>query len=252
MISEEVETPEVEVAPFGIFSPAVTVKNVEMFSGTLLQQQGTIVSSKVADWDVIDDFDSAVSVYTSNVSDIYTEGYSFHVYLKADYSTLNLAFESELEKAFNQVEQAALQQAIETQIWSILEDSSDKQEANTAGVKVRYGFAQVEGLFGNKSFGEKGLIHAPRSIASAYRGKAQDGVLYSSIGTPIIAGTGYPTDAGKVYMTGPITIYITDYISSFEVDRSANTVQAFRDYPIVVSIMDKPFVAQIDLSMDYS
>ena len=255
MINEEVVKPKVEKAPFGLFSPAVVVKH-EYIEGSVIQQRASIVNSKVLalKWDNLFEkieSDSSVSVYTSPSNKIYQDGYAFEVILETEISSLNLAFESDVEKAIDQIEDASLQQAIEKRVWTILNDNV-VASATTEAVKSRYGFALLEGYFGNKSFGETGLIHAPRNIASAYKGKIDGEVLLSTIGSPIIAGTGYPYDANKIFMTGPITIRIGTSDTFFEVDRVKNIVHAQRTYPVVVSILDGPFSAQIDLSKDYS
>ena len=253
MINEEKDRPSVEIAPFGIFSPAVSVEHVDSFDGMVIQQSNTLVSSKVADWNNLTDYSSAVSVYTSPATNIYTEGYSFHVYLETEYSSANLSFNEEyIDGAFDQVEQASLQQAIESQIWSIMDNDPDKVEVNSTNTIVRYGVAVLEGTFGNNSFGEKGLLHLPRTTASSYRAETRDDVLYSFVGTPIVAGTGYPINSFKAFMTGPVTVRIAAYNPFYEVDHKTNTVRAFRDYPVVVSIMDTPHVAHINLELDYT
>jgi hypothetical protein len=248
MINEEKIKPTVEIAPFGIFSPAVSVQHVDSFDGDLIQQQASLVSTKVADWNTIGDISSAVSVYTSPATKVYTEGYSFHIYLQTEFSVMNTTVSQEdIDGIFDQVEEASLQQAIEKAIWDILDASPTKQTISPTALAVKDAFALAEGTFGNKSFGEKGLVHAPRGVVSLYRGKFLDDLLLTYAGTPIIAGSGYPSNGNKVYATGPITVRIALPDASLELDRLNNTLHAYRDFPVVVSILDGPFEVLLDV-----
>lgn len=148
-------------------------------------------------------------------------------------------------------------------------DFTDVTPAGFAtGVKARYGQALLEQALGDATIGSKGVLHAPRMLASILKVKDSDGVLKTNLGTSVVAGAGYsmtgpdgqPAAAGKAWMfaTGPLTVRI-GHISvipgemSQAVDTRVNTITYYIDRPAAVTwSTSKLFAVQVDLSLDYA
>lgn len=136
------------------------------------------------------------------------------------------------------------------------------------GIKPRYAQALLEQALGDATIGSKGVLHAPRSVASALKVKGSNGVLQTNLGTPVIAGAGYslttpdgqPAAAGKAWMfaTGPLTVRIGNISVipgevSQAVDTRVNTIKYFIDRPAAITwSTSKLFAVQVDLSLDYA
>lgn len=139
---------------------------------------------------------------------------------------------------------------------------------SVGGVKPRYAQALLEQALGDATIGSKGVLHAPRLLASILKVEDSNGVLKTNLGTPMVAGAGYsmtspdgqPAAAGKAWMfaTGPLTVRI-GHISvipgeiSQAVDTRVNTITYYIDRPAAVTwSTSKLFAVQVDLSLDYA
>jgi len=141
---------------------------------------------------------------------------------------------------------------------------------STGGVKPRYAQALLEQALGDATIGSKGVLHAPRLLASILKVKDSDkkGVLQTNLGTPLVAGTGYsmtgpdgqPAPAGKAWMfaTGPLTVRI-GHISvipgetSQAIDTRINVITYYIDRPAAITwSTSKLFGVLVDLTLDYA
>ena len=140
--------------------------------------------------------------------------------------------------------------------------------ANQA-VKVRYGLALLEGALARAGCGTRGFIHAPVSIASVLPSKEEDGVLRTSVGNYLIAGSGYtgvgpgvtdPSIGSKMWMyaTGPVTVRLGEKIVSAAsapqyIDSKTNKINLSAERAASV-VWDgcAHFGVLVDLSLDYA
>lgn len=139
---------------------------------------------------------------------------------------------------------------------------------STGGVKPRYAQALLEQALGDATIGSKGVLHAPRLLASILKVKDSNGVLKTNLGTPVVAGAGYsltgpdgqPAAAGKAWMfaTGPMTvrlgpISIIPGEVSQAVDTRVNTITYYIDRAAAVTwSTSNLYAVLVDLSLDYA
>lgn len=138
--------------------------------------------------------------------------------------------------------QACTEMALERELWTggfsqalghsnrYLAHSNAVDVTPTAGAaKLKYAVGLLEEAMGNCSCSAVGTIHMPRAAASLYGGKPGNSsgfgeALYTNLGTPIVAGTGYPGTgpngsapaAGQtwLYASGGISVRLTDPVLS--------------------------------------
>lgn len=152
--------------------------------------------------------------------------------------------------------------------WLASDIATDVTPTAGTGVKLRYAQALLEEALGNKTIGYRGLIHAPKAVASVMKIKDEKGVLQSNLGTPVVAGSGYSkqgpdgtmAEAGKYWMygTGPVTVLLgkTDILPdqlNQAVNARKNTIEIFAEKPAaVVFSTEQVFAVLVDLNLDYS
>lgn len=248
----------VKESPYGILSAAVNVKNIDEIDVEGKALKTGLVSSYVADWSKIDDFDNATKVYVSPVKqeDVEENLTTFQVVLESAVSTVLLGRDYEyLNSVVERMTKPALQKSIESQVWSIIA-AKNPTSVSASQVSSRRGVALLESKYAAESNGERGVIHAPREHSLGLRPMSDNDVLYDDIGTPIVAGSGYPIASGNIYMTGPMTVYVSKPLVLQEVkDDSAslrkNTAILRVGYSVGVSFIGKPFAAWCDTALDF-
>jgi hypothetical protein len=281
-----VPTEGLEVAPYGILSPATTTYDhndsfwtsgvtYENQDAGLVVANGSIFGANPAE---------TVTVIDNTASkEHFKTYYPFDVKASVKVSTMGTN-PSEIEASATTALGIVMQKAIEIEFWNgdiakLLDSDNDNRYlasaqsvdvTPTAGtaVKVRYGLALLEEALGNASIGSKGVIHAPRVVGSALNLDKDGSTLVSPLGNSVVSGVGYskkgPTgavaSAGKAWMyaTGPVSVRIGPTIVTPDklnqaINTRINEIQYFVDGSAAVtwSTTDS-YAVLVDLTLDYA
>lgn len=281
-----VPTAGLEVAPFGILSPATTTYNesdsfwtsgftYEAHDAGLVVINSTIMGASAAG--------SVTVADNTDEKDHFKTYYPFDVKASVKVSTMGTN-PADIEASAKRALDIVTQKAVETEFWNggvakLLTSNNDNRYlasaqsvdvTPTAGtaVKVRYGLALLEEAIASGPVGAQGLIHAPRVVASTLPLEKDGTTLRTSLGTPVVAGIGYsrkgPTGAdapaGKawLYATGPVSVRLgpTTIIPgklNQAIDIRINDIEYFVDRPAAVtwSTTDS-YAVLVDLTLDYA
>jgi len=281
-----VPTAGLEVAPFGILSPATTTYNEnDSFWTSGITYENLDATVKVANGSIL----GANPIETVNVIDNTASKERFKTYFPFDVkasvkvSTLGTR-PAEIEASAKMALDIVMQKAIEIEFWNgdvaklLDSDNDNRYLASTqsvdvtptpgTAVKVRYGLALLEQAIGESPLGARGLIHATRDVSTALRLEADGGVLRTTLGTPVVSGVGYskkgPTGvaaaAGKAWMyaTGPVSVRVgpTTVIPgnlNQAVDTRINNIEYFVDGSAAVTWSTTgSYAVLVDLTLDYA
>ncbi len=281
-----VPTAGLEVAPYGILSPATTTYDhndsfwtsgftYENQDAGLVVANGSILGANPSE---------TVTVIDNSASkEHFKTYYPFDVKASVKVSTFGTN-PAEIEASAKTALDVVMQKAIEIEFWNgdiakLLDSNNDNRYlasaesvdvTPTAGtaVKVRYGLALLEEALGNASIGAAGVIHAPRVVGSALNLDKDGNKLVAPLGSPVVSGVGYskkgPTGAvagaGKAWMyaTGPVSVRIGPTIVTPEklnqaINTRINEIQYFVDGSAAVtwSTTDS-YAVLVDLTLDYA
>jgi hypothetical protein len=281
-----VPTAGLEVAPFGILSPATTVYNHEdsfWTSGITYENQdaglvianGSILGANpIESVNVIDNTDS---------SEHFKTYYPFDVKASVKVSTMGTN-PAEIEASAQNALGIVMQKAIEIEFWNgdiakLLDSDNDNRYLASAqavdvtptagtGVKVRYGLGLLEQALGDAPLGSKGVIHAPRIVGSVLNLEKDGKKLVTPVGNDFVSGVGYslkgPNGAvagtGKAWMyaTGPVSVRIGPTIVTPEklnqaINTRINEIQYYVDGSAAVTWATTDLYAVlVDLTLDYA
>lgn len=284
-MTDLVATEQPVKAPYGILSPATTLKELAAESEAgfryYIADAGLVVKTQAlygggaTSETIVDN--------SANTKDfgIY---YPFSIEASITASSLGHRPEDLLETAQNALDMVA-QKAIESEFWhGTIAQSLTKTNDNrylsdvvsaldvtpTPGtaVKVRYGQALLEEALAETPLSARGVIHAPKLIASVLQAFDNGGALVTNLGTNVVAGSGYshigpdgtlaPTGKAWMYATGPITVHLGSIAVVPEklnqsVDTLTNTVKYFVNRPAAVTWSTTHLYAVlVDLTLDYA
>jgi hypothetical protein len=282
-----VPTAGLEVAPFGILSPATTSYNesdgfwtsgftYEASDAGVVVRNGSIFGKTLpaSSVTVIDNTDS---------KEHYKTYLPFDIQASIKVSTMGTN-PADIEATAKNALDIVTQKAIEAEFWdggiakTLTSDNNNRWLASTqsvdvtptpgTGVKVQYGLALLEQAIADSSIGFQGVIHTPRDVASALRLEADGKTLRTSLGTPVVAGVGYskkgPTGAvaaaGKAWMyaTGPVSVRlgpttVTPSKLNQAVNIRINEIEYYADRPAAVTwATTDSYAVLIDLTLDYA
>lgn len=281
-----VPTAGLEVAPYGILSPATTTYDhndsfwtsgftYENQDAGLVVANGSITGANPVE---------TVTVVDNTAStEHFKTYYPFDVKASVKVSTMGTN-PAEIEASAKTALDIVMQKAIEIEFWNgdiakLLDSANDNRYlasaqsvdvTPTAGtaVKVRYGLALLEEALGNASLGAKGVVHAPRVVGSALNLDKDGETLVAPLGNSVVSGVGYskkgPTgaDAGAgkawMYATGPVSVRIgPTFVTPEKLNQAINTrineIQYFVDGSAAVtwSTTDS-YAVLVDLTLDYA
>lgn len=281
-----VPTAGLEVASFGILSPATTVYNHEdsfwtsgityenQDAGLVIKNGSIFGATPVEEVTVVDNTDSPEHFKTY---------YPFDVKASVKVSTMGTN-PAEIEASAKNALDIVMQKAIEIEFWNgdiakLLDSDNDNRYLASAqavdvtptagtGVKVRYGLGLLEEALGNAPLGAKGVIHAPRVVQTALNLEKDGAKLVTPNGNAFVSGVGYskkgPTgvDAGAgkawMYATGPVSVRIGPTIVTPEnlnqaINTRINEIQYFVDGSAAVTWSTTDLYAVlVDLTLDYA
>lgn len=273
-----------EAAPYGILSPATTVKELlpesEAGFSYAISDAGLVVLNQT-----LNGGGSAESVVVDNTANRKNIGfyYPFDIEASIEASTMGSRPEDILESARAALEMVA-QKAIESEFWhgtiakSLTKENDNRYLSRGAAfdvtptegtaVKVRYGQALLEEALGEATLGSRGVIHAPKLIASVLQASDQGGALVTNLGTKVVAGSGYshigpdgvlaPTGSAWMYATGPVTVQLGGISVVPEklnqaIDARNNTIKYYVNRPAAVTWSTSHLYAVlVDLTLDYA
>jgi len=281
-----VPTAGLEVASFGILSPATTVYNhndsfwtsgitYENQDAGLVVANGSIYGASPME---------AVTVVDNTASkELFKTYYPFDVKASVKVSTFGTA-PDEIEASAKNALDIVMQKAIEIEFWNgdiaqLLDSDNDNRYLASAqavdvtptagtGVKIRYGLGLLEEALGNASLGAKGVIHVPRLVGSALNLEKDGKKLVAPLGNSVVSGVGYSKKgpngadaaAGKAWMyaTGPVSVRIGPTIVTPEklnqaINTQINEIQYFVDGSAAVTWSTTDLYAVlVDLTLDYA
>lgn len=280
-----VPTAGLEVAPFGILSPATTVYDESdsfwtsgftyeaMDSGVVVVNASINGGNRADQVTVIDNTGSAEHWKTY---------YPFDIQASVKVSTMGTSPEA-IQVGAQRALDIVTQKAVEVEFWngevaqSLTSSNDNRYLASSAtedvtptpgtAVKVRYGLALLEQAIADSSVGHQGVIHTSRDAAVALRLKADGKTLRTNVGTPVVAGVGYSkkgpdgTEAAAgtawMYATGPVSVrlgptFVTPGKLNQAVDSRTNTIEYFVDRPAAVTwATTGAYAVLVDLTLDY-
>lgn len=281
-----VPTAGLEVASYGILSPATTVydHNDDFWTSGITyenQDAGLVVTNGSIFG--ANPVETVTVVDNSASKEHFKTYYPFDVTASVKVSTMGTN-PAEIEASAKTALGIVMQKAIEIEFWNgdvakLLDSDNDNRYlasaqsvdvTPTAGtaVKIRYGLGLLEEALGNASLGSKGVIHVPRVVGSTLRLDKDGDKLVSPLGNSVVSGVGYskkgPTGAvagaGKAWMyaTGPVSVRIGPTVVipgklNQAINTQINEIQYFVDGAAAVtwSTTDS-YAVLVDLTLDYA
>jgi len=281
-----VPTAGLEVASYGILSPATTVydHNDDFWTSGITyenQDAGLVVTNGsifgAAPVETVTVIDNSAS------KEHFKTYYPFDVKASVKVSTMGTN-PAEIEASAKNALDIVMQKSIEIEFWNgdvakLLDSDNDNRYLASAqsvdvtptpgtAVKIRYGLGLLEEALGNASLGSKGVIHVPRVVGSALRLDKDGNKLVTHLGNSVVSGVGYskkgPTGAvagaGKawLYATGPVSVRIgPTVVIPGKLNQAINTlindIEYFVDGSAAVtwSTTDS-YAVLVDLTLDYA
>jgi len=281
-----VPTAGLEVASYGILSPATTVydHNDDFWTSGITyenQDAGLVVTNGsifgAAPVETVTVIDNSAS------KEHFKTYYPFDVKASVKVSTMGTN-PAEIEASAKNALDIVMQKSIEIEFWNgdvakLLDSDNDNRYLASAqsvdvtptpgtAVKIRYGLGLLEEALGNASLGSKGVIHVPRVVGSALRLDKDGNKLVTHLGNSVVSGVGYskkgPTGAvagaGKawLYATGPVSVRIgPTVVTPGKLNQAINTlindIEYFVDGSAAVtwSTTDS-YAVLVDLTLDYA
>lgn len=281
-----VPTAGLEVAPFGILSPATTTFNEnDSFWTSGFTFEASDAGVKVANGTIfgLTPAESVVIIDNTDSKERFKSYLPFDIQASIKVSTFGTT-PAEIEASAKKALDVVTQKAIEIEFWNgdvaqLLTSDNDNRFLASAqsvdvtptpgtAVKVRYGLALLEQAIAESPTGAQGLIHVTRDVATALRLEADGTTLRTDLATPVVAGVGYskkgPTGAvapaGKAWMyaTGPLSVRlgpttITPSKLNQAVNVSINEIEYFADRPAAVTwATSDSYAVLVDLALDYA
>lgn len=277
-------TKQVEVAPpvaspYGILSPAAHVKVVstdEWLGGFFSQVYDAKAEYSLSTM-LYGDNNTHIILEDDRESQHFLEYEPFMIRASVFGSTMGAKPDFYEQSARDSLE-AIQQKAIEEEFWSGFVTQNNRNLAGSnpidvtptpgTGVRPKHAQALLEGAVGSQTTGYQATLHFPRTVASVLKLKDREGVLSTTIGSRMIAGSGYNRIGpnGQVstgsqywaYATGPVTVLIGDSAVNLvdfpqSVNSPRNTVEYIAEKPaaIVTSTKDT-FAVLVDIGLDYA
>lgn len=283
-----VPTAGLEVAPFGILSPATTTYDHSdgfwtsgftydnLDAGVKIVNGSIFGASPEAESEVLDNSDH---------NERYKTYYPFDVRASVKVSTMGTTPE-EVKASAEATLDIVTQKAIETEFWAggiaqqLTADNDNRYLASAStldwtptpgtGVKLRYGIGILESAI-DDSTGFLGTLHVPSILATPLNLVNDNGVLRTPRGTPVVVGSGYsplstvgpsgasaPDGSVWAYVTGPVSVRLgPTTIVPENINQAVNTrineIEYFVDRPVAVTwSTNHAYAVLIDLSLDYA
>lgn len=283
-----VPTAGLEVAPFGILSPATTTyDHSDQFWTSGFTYESNDAGVKIVNGSIygVSPEDTVTVVDNSTDRERFKTYYPFNVQASVKVSTFGTTPE-EIKASAEKALDIVTQKAIEAEFWGggiakLLtaendnrylsgEDTLDRTPTAGTGVKLRYGIGILERAI-DESTGFLGTIHIPSILATPLNLVNDNGVLRTPRGTPVVVGSGYsafetkgpngedaPAGHAWAYVTGPVSVrlgptsIVPDNINQ-AVNTRINDVEYFVDRPVAVTwSTNNAYAVLVDLSLDYA
>ena len=279
-----VPTAGLEVAPFGILSPATTTyDHSDSFWTSGFTYENKDAGIVVVNGPIAGGGDEDITVIdNSGATELYKTYYPFDIKGSVKVSTMGTNPE-DIEAAVNSALDIVTQKAVEFefyegQIAQTLTSPNDNRYLASAqtfdvtptpgqAVKVRYGLGVLEQALALGSIGATGTIHVTRDVATALDLDRDGKKLITPLGTPVVAGVGY-TKVGPdgstaaegtawMYATGPVSVrlgktFVTPEKLNQAIDIRINNIQYYADRAAAVTwATNEAYAVLVDLTLDY-
>jgi len=281
-----VPTAGLEVADYGILSPATTTfDESESFWTSGFTYENQDAGLVVANASILgaNAYEQVTVVDNSVSKEHFKQYFPFDVKASVKVSTFGTD-PAEIEASAKMALDIVMQKAIEREFWDgdiakLLDSPNDNRYlasaqsvdvTPTAGtaVKVRYGLGLLEEALGNASIGAKGVIHVPRVVGSVLNLDKEGSKLVAPLGNSVVSGVGYSkkgpdgTVAGAgqawMYATGPVSVRLGPTIVvpgnlNQAINTSINEIQYFVDGSAAVTwSTTDAYAVLVDLTLDYA
>ena len=281
-----VPTAGLEVAPYGILSPATTTyDHSDSFWNSGVTYENLDAGVVVANGSILgaNPIETVTVIDNSASKEHFKTYYPFDVKASIKVSTMGTN-PSEIEASAKNALDIVMQKAIEIEFWNgdiakLLDSANDNRYLASAqsvdvtptagtGVKVRYGLGLLEEALGNASLGSAGVIHVPRVVGSVLKLHNDGKKLLTPLGNSVVSGIGYskkgPTGvvAGAnnawLYATGPVSVRIgPTVVTPGKLNQAVNTqindIEYFVDGSAAVTwSTTNSYAVLVDLTLDYA
>jgi len=281
-----VPTAGLEVAPYGILSPATTTyDHSDSFWNSGFTYENLDAGVVVANGSILgaNPIETVTVIDNSASKEHFKTYYPFDVKASIKVSTMGTN-PSEIEASAKNALDIVMQKAIEIEFWNgdiakLLDSANDNRYLASAqsvdvtptagtGVKVRYGLGLLEEALGNASLGSAGVIHVPRVVGSVLKLHNDGKKLLTPLGNSVVSGIGYskkgPTGvvAGAnnawLYATGPVSVRIgPTVVTPGKLNQAVNTqindIEYFVDGSAAVTwSTTNSYAVLVDLTLDYA
>lgn len=281
-----VPTEGLEVAPFGILSPATTTyDHSDHFWTSEFTYESNDAGVKIINGSIVSPSDIVTILDNSAERERFKIYYPFNVQASVKVSTFGTTPE-EIKASAESALEVVTQKAIEAEFWGggiskligkdndnrylTGPDTIDVTPTAGTGVKLRYGIGLLESAI-DRSTGFVGTLHVPTILATPLNLVNDNGVLRTPRGTPVVVGSGYSSlatvgpngeeaPAGHVwaYATGPVSVRlgpttVTPENLNQAVNTRINEIEFFVDRPVAVTwSTNNAYAVLVDLSLDYA
>jgi len=281
-----VPTAGLEVAPYGILSPATTTyDHNDSFWNSGVTYENLDAGVVVANGSILgaNPIETVTVIDNSASKDHFKTYYPFDVKASIKVSTMGTN-PSEIEASAKNALDIVMQKAIEIEFWNgdiskLLDSANDNRYLASAksvdvtptagtGVKVRYGLGLLEEALGNASLGSAGVIHVPRVVGSVLKLHNDGKKLITPLGNSVVSGVGYskkgPTGAvagannAWLYATGPVSVRVgPTVVTPGKLNQAVNTqindIEYFVDGSAAVTwSTTNSYAVLVDLTLDYA
>lgn len=282
----QVPTQGLEVAPYGILSPATTLYDhsddywtsgftYESFDAGVKIVNGSIFGVSPSEEVQLDD--------NSDSTERFKTYYPFDIKGSIKVSTFGTN-PAEIEASVKMALDIVTQKAVEAEFWNgdiaklLTTDNDNRYLASEStvdvtptpgtAVKIRYGLALLDEAIAHAPIGAQGVIHAPTVVGSALNLDKDGSKLVTPLGNSVVSGVGYSkkgpdgtnAPAGKAWMyaTGPVSVrlgetHITPEKLNQAVDIRVNNIQYFADRAAAITwSTSDSYAVLVDLTLDYT
>lgn len=227
-----IDAPPIAAAPFGLINSRTLQKDAERWEGGISFESVTC-AAKVELWGVCDPATAVITDGTGKNRGVYAPP----VGITAVDTCTSMGGRDRREEASERalaLLEASTQKALESELmWGHIASTSDPLGRwltspdtvviTSSGVAVETAVAMLEDAYASCGYGGPGVIHLTRGSAAILRPRLHEDdededVLVNTVGTQVIAGTGYVSDSSApaawqgtwAFITGPTFVWLDD------------------------------------------
>jgi hypothetical protein len=224
-----VDAPALAAAPFGLVNRITLTPDVDRWEGGVAYESLSC-AAKVDLWDLCDPNETNVSDGTGKDRIVSAPPMGITV-TDTCTSTFGADFRNKAEGRVKDLLEASTQKALEFELkWGAVASQADPVGrwltgpgtviVDSSGVSPKAAIALLEDAYADCGYGGAPVLHLTRGTAGAIKSLVEeDGVLFTKVGSMVIAGSGYSTsdpsgggawDGTWAFATGPVQVWLGD------------------------------------------